>query len=109
MLSRDKNTWMLQSTVLIAREESSRDYADRRTQSYLQTRVVELHKALDRHVDISRGTLLSAYHLVSNLATAYEEGYDTEDKCGALYRAVLRDLRDELEAAVKQAAHCPSK
>ena len=111
MFQRDPNTWMIQSALLIAREESLRPFADQRTQTYLDTRIGQLHKALDRRSHIPRETLSSAYHLVANLATAYEEAYDSEDKSAALYRAVLRDLRDELEAAVKQAAQrertCP--
>src|SRR5688572_12210044 len=100
MYKKDKNTWMIQATILIVRDESLRSYADHRTRNYLQERIISFHKVLGKKGQISIEGLKSAHHLISHIASAHEEAYDMDDKGGALYRAVLRDLRDELEMAV---------
>jgi hypothetical protein len=103
MYEKDRNTWMIQATILIVQEESLRSYADRRTKNYLQERIISLHKVLDTKCHIASEVLKSAHHLISHIASANEEAYDVDDKGAALYRAVLRDLRDELETAIEHA------
>jgi hypothetical protein len=103
MYTKDKNTWMIQATILIVREESQRTYTDQRTKYYLQGRIIQLHEVLDEKGYIPSEVLKSAHHLISHVTSAHEEAYDMDDKGGALYRAVLRDLRDELEVAVEHA------
>jgi hypothetical protein len=103
MYNKDRNTWMIQATILIVREESMRSYADHRTKYYLQGRIIQLHEVLDEKGYIPSEVLKSAHHLISHITSAHEEAYDMDDKGGALYQAVLRDLRDELETAIEHA------
>lgn len=60
-----------------------------------------LYDLLERRDEIGTDHLKSAHNLISNLAAAYDESYDADDRSGALYRAVLRDLRDELETVIQ--------
>ena len=93
--------FMIKATILFARDETEMPYASERVQNYLGSRITSFHDLLHQRDEIGLEHLRSAHNLISNLAAAHDEVY-TNDKGTALHRAILRDLRDELEAAISK-------
>jgi hypothetical protein len=92
--------FLIKATVLFARDETEMTYASERVQNYLGTRIASFHELLQSRNEICVEHLRSAHNLVVNLAAAHDEVCDRDDRGRALHRAILRDTRDELEAAI---------
>ncbi len=101
MSLQSKYAFMIKSVVLFARDESEMPHATERSRNYLVARIARFHDLLERRDEIGPDDLKSAYNLISNISAAYDESYDHDHRGTALYRAVLRDLKDELDAAIQ--------
>jgi hypothetical protein len=95
-----KNRTLLEATVDVIMKELAADNKDPFTRSYLEKRLSEIRSYLaDDDKEISREQLRSTRNLVSNLSYAIDQNTAYDDHAAQFYKAVIGDLKDELESA----------
>ncbi|WP_262269576.1 hypothetical protein [Microvirga yunnanensis] len=100
METKHKNRCLLEATVDLLAKELAADNKDPFTRSYLEKRLSEIRSYLaDDSKEISRDELRSTKNIVSNLSYAIDQNAAYDDHAAQFYKAVIGDLKDELESA----------